>query len=62
MANEKPSIEIYEAALDWMWEHLPVDEPIGPTDDDEESKQIAAVVEAARKRSPLYSGDDTEAK
>lgn len=47
-------IRILELALDWMWEHLPVDEPVGPDPDDEESADIAAVIEASRKRSVLY--------
>lgn len=47
-------IRVLEAALDWMWEHLPVDQPIGPDDDE----AVADVIEEARKRSPLYSPVD----
>jgi hypothetical protein len=50
--------EMYQAALDWMWEHLPVDQPIGPDDGDHESNLIAVVIEESRKRSPLYSPAD----
>jgi len=37
---------IYEQALDWMWEHLPTDECIGPSDD----AAVADVIEKSRIR------------
>jgi len=58
----KRRIRILELALDWMWEQLPVDEPIGPDPDDEQSADIAAVIETSRKRSVLYSANSGKAK
>lgn len=55
------AVHMFKAALDWMWEFLPLDDgPIGPEDGDHESQWIAAEIEAARIRSPLYSTSGKE--
>ena len=45
-------IDKLESALDWLMEFLEVDWDYGPTDDPE----IAAIIKAVQKRSPLSAG------